>query len=129
MNVYVAAKFHADYSNRELIEKISQALDSSGHHSIVAFRDLDEWGAKKLSPHEIMVWDFKAIRGADVLLVEFSEKGVGIGIAIGFAKALGKRIIVIAKKNSETSDTVQGTADSVRFYDSVEDLPSLLSTL
>jgi nucleoside 2-deoxyribosyltransferase len=122
MNIYLAIKFHADFSNKKFIESLSDALDRAGHSSIVAVRDFEQWGALKFSNQQIMTQDFEAIRNADLLLVEFSEKGVGLGVATGFAKALGKPIVVIAKTGSDISDTIEGTAERIIFYDRVDEL-------
>ncbi len=128
MKIYLAIKFHPDFSNRELIENLSVALGAAGHTSVVAVRDLEGWGAIKLTNKELMDQDFKAVGESDMLLVEFSEKGVGIGIAVGFAKALNKPIVVIAKTGSEISSTLEGTADKIVFYDKPEDLIELFKT-
>lgn len=122
MKIYLAIKFHSDFSNRAFIEELSSALERAGHTTIVAVRDFEQWGALKFSNKEIMTQDFKAIKESDLLLVEFSEKGVGLGVATGFAKALGKPIVVIAKTGSEISDTIEGTADKIIFYNSVDEL-------
>ncbi len=122
MKIYLAIKFHSDLSNRAFIESLSDALTKAGHESIVAVRDFEQWGALKFTNKQIMTQDFEAIRGVDMLLVEFSEKGVGLGVATGFAKAIGKPIVVIAKTGSDISDTIEGTADKIIFYDSVDGL-------
>jgi 2'-deoxynucleoside 5'-phosphate N-hydrolase len=122
MKIYLAIKFHSDFSNKEFIEDISSALEKAGHSSIVAVRDFEQWGALKFTNQQIMKQDFAAIRESDMLLVEFSEKGVGLGVATGFAKALGKKVIVIAKEGSDISDTIEGTADQIIFYTKVDDL-------
>lgn len=122
MKIYLAIKFHPDFSNRAFIESLSDALTQAGHESIVAVRDFEQWGTLKFTNKQIMTQDFEAIRGVDMLLVEFSEKGVGLGVATGFAKAIGKPIVVIAKTGSDISDTIEGTADRIIFYDSVDGL-------
>jgi 2'-deoxynucleoside 5'-phosphate N-hydrolase len=65
------------------------------------------------------------IRSSDVLLLEFSEKGVGLGIEAGFAHASGKRIVVIAKTGSEISDTLAGISSEIHFYDAETDLEQI----
>ena len=129
MKIYLAIKFHSDFSNREFIEQISSALEKAGHSTVVAVRDFEQWGVLKFSNKQIMKQDFEAIQGVDMLLVEFSEKGVGLGVATGFAKALNKPIVVIAKTGTEISDTIEGTADRIIFYDSIDDLVDMFKTI
>lgn len=129
MKIYLAIKFHSDFSNKEFIEDISSTLEKAGHSCIVAVRDFEQWGALKFTNQQIMKQDFAAIRESDMLLVEFSEKGVGLGVATGFAKALGKKVIVIAKEGSDISDTIEGTADQIIFYTKVDDLVDVFQNL
>jgi nucleoside 2-deoxyribosyltransferase len=129
MKIYLAIKFHSDFSNKAFIEEIATALEKAGHSSIVAVRDFEKWGELKFSNQQIMTQDFEAIRECDLLLVEFSEKGVGLGVATGYAKAIGKPIVIIAKTGSEISDTIEGTADKIVFYNSVSELSDLFRSL
>ena len=57
------------------------------------------------------------------------EKGVGLGIEIGYAYAKGIPIIVIAKRGSEISSTLQGIARETFFYDRPEELTEKLKKL
>lgn len=129
MKIYLAIKFHSDFSNKSFIEDISAALEQTGHSSIVAVRDFEQWGALTFTNQQIMKQDFEAIRDADMLLVEFSEKGVGLGVATGFAKALGKKVVVIAKQGSDISDTIDGSADKIVFYEKIQDLVEVFKNL
>lgn len=122
MKIYLAIKFHSDFSNRKLIEDILLIFEKTGHETTVAVRDFENWGAIKLSNKEIMTRAFESIKNSDLLIVECSEKGVGLGLVIGYAKGINKKVIVIAKTGTEISDTIEGTADKIIFYDHVDDL-------
>lgn len=126
MKIYLAIKFHADLSNKQFIEELCDVLHKAGHTTVVAVRDFEQWGALKFSNSQIMKQDFEAIDGVDMLLIEFSEKGVGLGVAAGYAKARNKPIVVIAKTGSDISDTIDGTADKIVFYDSVSEIADRL---
>lgn len=128
MTIYLAIKFHEDFSNRAFIESVAGAIEKAGHKTIVAVRDFEEWGTKKFTNQQIMMQDFQAIREADMLVVEFSEKGVGLGIATGYAKALGKPVLVIAKTGSDISQTIEGSADRVIFYDASDELVAMFKS-
>lgn len=122
MKIYLAIKFHEDLSNKKLIEGISKSLEFMGYKVIVIARDYEKWGKIKFSPKELMKLSFKIIEESDLLLVEFSEKGVGLGIEAGYAYAKDKPIIVIAKNGSEISETMRGVAKEVIFYEKTEEI-------
>jgi nucleoside 2-deoxyribosyltransferase len=49
-------------------------------------------------------------------VVELSEKGVGVGIEAGYARAKGKPIITVARRESDVSDTLRGISREVFIY-------------
>ncbi|HEY4498994.1 MAG TPA: nucleoside 2-deoxyribosyltransferase [Candidatus Paceibacterota bacterium] len=122
MNAYLAIKFKEDFSNRSLIENICTALEIVGVQTTVMVRDLEKWGKTKFTPQEMMSKAFEETDKADILIIEFSEKGVGLGIEAGYALAKGKPIIVIAKTGSEISDTLKGLAKDIIFYAEPDEL-------
>ena len=123
--VYLAIKYHADNSNQSLIETISSAFESQGCEVVNVARDLEHWGEVQFEPSDLMRQSFDLIRSSDVLLLEFSEKGVGLGIEAGFAHAIGKRIVVLARAGSEISNTLAGISSEIHFYDSETDLEQI----
>jgi crotonobetainyl-CoA:carnitine CoA-transferase CaiB-like acyl-CoA transferase len=123
--VCLAIKYHSDNSNRSLIESISSAFETQNCKVVNVARDLEHWGKVPFGPSELMRKSFALIRSSDVLLLEFSEKGVGLGIEAGFAHASGKRIVVIAKTGSEISDTLAGISSEIHFYDAETDLEQI----
>lgn len=122
MIAYLAIKFYEDCRNRELIEQISDSLHKAGIESKVMARDYEKWGEVRYAPTELMELTFKLIDEADLLVVEFSEKGVGLGIEAGYAHAKNKPIVVVAKIDSDISTTLQGVAKEVLLYDKPEEL-------
>jgi len=122
MKIYLAIKFHGDLSNKQLIEDISESLKLSGNEVVVMARDYEKWGEVKFSPKELMKLTFKITEESDLLLVEFSEKGVGLGIEAGYAYAKGIPIVVIAKSGSDISETIKGVAKEVIFYNKAEEV-------
>ncbi len=122
MKAYLAIKFHADYSNRKLIEDISDSLRKLGIDTVVMVRDFERWGDVKFTPKELMQKSFAEIYKSDLFIVEYSEKGVGLGIEAGYAYAKNVPIFVIAKTNSEISDTIKGIAKSIFFYSDSPDI-------
>ena len=123
--VYLAIKYHADQSNKPQIETISSIFEAQGFSTLSVVRDLEHWGDVRLGPDDLMRQSFEFIRMSEFLLLEFSEKGVGLGIEAGFAHAVGKRIVVIAKTGSEISNTLAGISSEIHFYDSETDLENI----
>jgi len=122
MKAYLAIKFKEDFSNRNLIEDISVVLKKEGVETVVMARDHEKWGEKKFSPETLMAETFKEIDSSDFLIIEFSEKGVGLGIEAGYAYAKNKPIIVIATEGSDVSSTLQGITKKIIFYKNSGDL-------
>lgn len=129
LKAYLAIKYHEDLKNRELIESISRSLREAGFKDTISIRDHEKWGATRLTPKELMETAFRDIADSDILLVDFSEKGVGLGIEIGYAYAKGIPIVVIAKTGSEISSTLHGIARETVFYDLPEELTKKLKKL
>ena len=129
MQVYFAIKFYEDMSNRELIEFVTATIERGGHSCIVAVRDFEQWGQKKLAPQELMQKVRQNTRKADLILVELSEKGVGLGLEIGFALALGKSIAVLAHRGTDISETVKGSIERIYYYGNKKELTDIIVNL
>ena len=88
-DVFLSIKYHPHGSNRSAIERISAALLDQGFSTFCVARDLEDWGMRTFEPAELMRLTFAAIDASHLLLVELSEKGVGVGIEAGYAHARG----------------------------------------
>ena len=129
MLAYLAIKYHEDNSNKALVDALAGALEKAGVRTTIMARDIEEWGKHAFSAQELMRLTFEHIDAADILVVEFSEKGVGIGIEAGYAYARKKPIIIIAREGSEISSTLTGIATHILFYKQPSDLTSPLKRL
>ena len=129
MKIFVAFKFKEDYSDKAFVESVCSALEKNGQETVVMVRDFEKWGEVSLTPQELMRLTFEAIDECDVHLIEFSEKGVGLGIEAGYAYAKGKPIIVIAREGSEISTTIRGIAKQVFFYKDTDEIGDLFKNL
>jgi CoA-transferase family III len=127
--VYLAIKYHSDNSNRNLIETIATVFEARGCEVVNVARDFERWGEVRFEPDELMRHSFEAIRSSELFVLEFSEKGVGLGIEAGFAHAIGRRIVVLARTGSDISLTLAGLTSEIRFYDSEPDLERIASEL
>ena len=127
-NAYLAIKFYEDNKNKKLIEDISDSLLKAGIKTTVMARDYENWGKIQFMPEELMKLTFKLIDNSELLIVEFSEKGVGIGIEAGYAFAKNIPIIVIAKEGSNISNTLRELAKKIIFYNDPKELTSKLKS-
>ena len=119
---YLAIKYHADNANHNRIEGISTALAAYGIRTLCIARDVEQWGAVHFDAHTLMQKSFDAIDACDLVVVDLTEKGVGIGIEAGYAHARGIPIVTIAQAGSDISETLRGISDAVYFYETYGDL-------
>ena len=96
MKAYLGIKFHPDNRHRETIEIFSQALEACGFETVCIRRDVEQWGVVHLSPHELMTRTFEVIRSCHLVVIDLTEKGVGLGNELPRSKLRGigrKRIL------------------------------------
>jgi len=119
---YFGIKFYEDSRNKDLIDSLVARLRSDGLEPICMASDVEKWGAVQLSLKELMRRTFEEIDKSDLVILEMSEKGVGLGIEAGYAVAKGKPVIVLISERQELSGTMQGIADTVITYNSPQDV-------
>ena len=124
LHSFFALKFHEGDEDRKKVEAIESALNKAGIEITLMARDVEEWGNAYIPEGKTLMKDyaFPAMKQCDCNIIEFTEKGVGIGMNGGFCYAVGKPIYVIAKTNSDISTTMANIATEVIFYDKPEDL-------
>lgn len=125
MQLYLAIKYHADHHNRTAIEAITAVLAAQGHTVFCVARDLEQWGAVSFTPAELMQLSFQAIDVADAVLIDLTEKGVGLGIEAGYAYANGIPVVTMASVGADISATLQGITAHLFFYTVYADLAQL----
>jgi len=69
---------------------------------------------------------FEQIDSSDFILIDLTEKGVGIGIEAGYAYAKQIPIITIAQEESNVSNTLKGLSKRVFLYKDITDLDKIL---
>lgn len=120
---FFALKFHDGEEDLAKVEAIEKALNKAGVEITLMARDVEKWGnafipeGKKLMPD----YAFPAMKQCDCNIIEFSEKGVGLGMNGGYCFEK-KPIYIIAKTGSDISTTMGNVADKIIFYDDPEDL-------
>lgn len=121
---FMSLKFHDGEEDKKKIDELSEALAKAGIENVVMARDVEKYGKAVLPEGSSLMTDyaFPAMKKCDMLIVEFSEKGVGLGIGAGYAYAMGLPIYVIAKTGSDISLTMSNLAKEIIFYDKPEEL-------
>lgn len=124
LHSFFALKFHDGDEDKAKVESIEKALNKAGITITLMARDVEKWGKAKIPEGKTLMTDyaFPAMRQCDCNIIEFSEKGVGLGINAGYCYAIGKPVFVIAKTGSDISTTISNLAAKVIFYDSPDDL-------
>lgn len=132
MKIFVSNKFQGE-DKRNLKEKLKAIiliLESSGHKTFNSFRDMGNWNTKALPPARAISWAFKTIKKCDTILffIDSRDLSQGMLLEFGFAKALGKKtILLISKKYS--SPTLEATADYVVKFSGWKDINRKLNKL
>lgn len=122
MKVYLAIKYHPDNQNRELIQNISAALAKHGFETLCIARDVEQWGQIHFTSTELMQRSFAEIDTSDLVVIELTEKGVGVGIEAGYACARGIPIVTIARQGADISATLQGISQNLFLYEDFDGL-------
>ena len=122
MKAFLSIKYHADHANRARIEMIAAVLQARGIKSVCIARDVEQWGQLKFDARELMRRTFAAIDACDLVVVDLTEKGVGVGIEAGYAHAKNIPIVTIAETGADISETLRGIARAVFLYDGVDAL-------
>ena len=126
MKAFISIKYHADHRNRERIEAISSVLEEGGYQTVCIVRDVEQWGRVQLSPDALMARTFEEIDSSDLVVIDLTEKGVGVGIEAGYAHAMGIPVVVIARKGADISKTLQGISRAVFWYEGWDELQELV---
>jgi len=126
MTAYISVSFNNRKSLHEELTAIAVVLNENG---IAPFIFVDNYKFDATQENEMMQQAMIDIDRCDLLIAETTEKGIGIGVEVGYAKAKGKPVIYIRRKTSEHSTTVSGISDYQIFYGDVYGLKQQLSEI
>lgn len=119
MRAYIAVS----YSKRKLVDKeITLIIETLNTFDISSFVFVDHYKFNISQEKQMMLQAMQDIENCEILIAETSEKGIGIGIEVGFAKAKGKIVIYVRHQNAEHSTTVSGISDFQIIYSNNKDL-------
>jgi 2'-deoxynucleoside 5'-phosphate N-hydrolase len=126
-NIFMQAYIAVSYSKRKfLTEELKIIKQILGQCNIDPFVFADTYNFKPAREKQMMQQAFAAIDACDLLIAETSDKAIGIGIEVGYAKAKGKSIIYLRNNAAEHSTTVSGASDYKIVYNDVLDLSNKL---
>ena len=124
INAFMSLKFHDGEEDKIKIDKLTEALLKAGIKNTVMARDVEKYGEATLPKGKKLMIDyaFPAMKASDMIIIEFSEKGVGLGSGAGYCYANNVPIYVIAKTGSDISLTMENLATKVIFYNDYNDI-------
>ena len=124
LHAFFALKFHTGDQDHAKVTAIETALNQAGIEITLMARDAEKWGEAEIPTGKTLMPDyaFPTMLQCDCNIIEFSEKGVGLGINAGFCYASHKPIYLIAKTGSDISPTIAELAQEIIFYNQPEDL-------
>ena len=124
MKAYISLSFAKRYS---LVEEVSSIIETLKKLNIEPFIFIDSYKFTPSQEKEMMEQAMLFIDSCDLLIAETTDKGIGIGVEVGYAKGKGKPVIYIRNKNGEHSTTVSGISDFQIIYDNLFDLKRQLA--
>ena len=126
MQAYISISF----SKRKELEKEVQAIKNAlRKFEIQSFVFVDEYQFSANDEKQMMQKAIEDIEKSAILIAETSEKGIGIGIELGYAKAKRIPVIYVRNSQSEHSTTVSGIADFSIIYNDEKDLEEKLEEI
>lgn len=124
MKAYISVSYKNRKSVDSEIEEIIQTLRESSISSLVF---VDRYRFELEQEREMMKTAMSEIDSCDLLIAEVSDKGIGIGVEVGYAKAKGKPVVYLRHQNAEHSTTVSGVSDFQVIYSDITDLKQKLT--
>lgn len=120
-----------DREYKEFLEKVDFKLRKFGFETCLPHRDEGQWGQVYILPEDVAEICFKHIQSSDLVIV-FPGKSRGVHIEVGYAAALGKKIMVFLSANERESTLLRGLNKVTNFtshrYQSRDEVLRLLET-
>lgn len=128
MNAYLSTKFEGD-ENEEIVNSLCAATTRAGFTVTCTNRDFDNFGRDDGDPGERLAFMFDAIEHCDLVILDVTEKGMGLGVEAGYAAALGKPVYAIVHEDADVSPTITILAERIIRFDSYTNLTEQLSAV
>lgn len=126
MRAYISISF----SRRAYMDKeLTTIMDTLKAFAITPFVFVDHYQFDPSQERQMMEQAMADMDNCDLLIAETSDKGIGIGIEVGYAKAKGKPVIYLRQQTAAHSTTVSGISDFKIIYQDTDDLRKQLEQL
>ncbi len=126
MNAYISI---ARNSRKLLTKEVEQIKAVLGAFGIASNVFVDRYNFRNSEEKEMMQQAMADIDACDLLIAEVSEKAIGVGLEVGYAKAKGKAIVYLRQRDAEHSTTVSGISDHQLTYSGADDLKAGLEKI
>lgn len=126
MKAYISISYN---KRHELNDELQSIIETLKEFHIKPYVFVDNFKFSSEQEKEMMYQAMKSINDCDLLIAETSDKGIGIGVEVGYAKAKGKPVIYIRSKSAEHSTTVSGISDHQIIYSDINDLKDRLAAI
>lgn len=131
LKAFIALKFYEGDESKKLVDDITDALAPLNIHTFVAVRDIEKYGEVKGldMAHFMPTYTFPEMETSDIMIIEYSEAGAGLGMCADHAFCNNIPLYLIAKTGSKISTTVNSVAEKVIFYDDIKDITKAFKDL
>jgi 2'-deoxynucleoside 5'-phosphate N-hydrolase len=126
MQAYIAISYNKRKQLQSELDTVKEVLKQ---HSITPFVFVDNYIFDAKQEKEMMQTAFAEIDKCDLLIAEVSDKAIGIGIEVGYAKAKKKPVIYLRHVAAEHSTTLSGASDRIIIYADTIDLQKQLNEI
>ena len=127
MRYYIAYKFLN--TDKEMLKKnlgiISDMIEREDNTTCIFYRDIQNRWAIQMPIDEVIKQAFVEVKKSDAILafIESEEKSEWMLLEIGYAKALGKKLLLVIKRWIHLR-FINALADEIIEFESMEDLES-----
>ena len=126
MKAYVAVSYNKRQSLSNVLNCITTTLKQYRIEPLVF---VDQYQFTITEEKQMMQQAMAAIDDCDILIAETSDKAIGIGIEVGYAKAKGKPVIYVRHADAAHSTTVSGISNFQIIYTNNADLAEALKNI
>ncbi len=102
MRYYIAYKFLGTDKKilKNNLKTLCDKIEDNGDTTFIFYRDMQDWGEISMPIDEVIRQAFVEVKKSDAILafIESEEKSEGMILEVGYAKALGKKLVLIIKK-------------------------------
>jgi nucleoside 2-deoxyribosyltransferase len=126
MKAYISVSFN----NRKLVNnEIETIKDTLNVFNISSMVFVDHYKFDITQERQMMEQAMIDIDNCEILIAETTNKGIGIGVEVGYAKAKGKTVIYLRQQDAEHSTTVSGISDFQIVYNDTTELKTQLTEI